>query len=84
MTLARPATGQKGSPAKRTGHTILVAAQYSQESLKNNVLFVDWLADFGAVRTESGAFGLLGRINPAQHFLEVIFHSLVAEAGPPA
>jgi hypothetical protein len=30
---------QKGSPAKRTGHTLRVAAQYSQKSPENNVLF---------------------------------------------
>src|SRR5882762_3275299 len=34
---ARGAPGaQKGSPAKRTGQTLLVAAQYSQKSRKNN------------------------------------------------
>src|SRR5438046_8187759 len=37
---------EKGSPAKRTGHTLLVAAQYSQESAENNALFAIWLADF--------------------------------------
>src|ERR1700738_5185765 len=37
---------QKGSPAKRTGHTLLVAAQYSQKSPENNALFTIWLADF--------------------------------------
>ena len=30
---------QKGSPAKRTGHTLRVAAQYSQKSPQNNGLF---------------------------------------------
>jgi hypothetical protein len=44
---------KKGSPAKRTGHTLLVAAQYSQKSAKNNVLFAVWLADF------RGKLGLL-------------------------
>jgi hypothetical protein len=39
---------QKGSPAKRTGHTLLVAAQYSQKSPENNALFAIWLADFWA------------------------------------
>jgi hypothetical protein len=39
---------QKGNPAKRTGHTLLVAAQYSQKSPKNNALFAIWLADFRA------------------------------------
>jgi hypothetical protein len=42
--------GQKGSPAKGTGHTLLVAAQYSQKSPENNGLFAIWLADFGAER----------------------------------
>jgi hypothetical protein len=37
---------QKGSPAKRTGHALLVAAQYSQKSPENNALFAIWLADF--------------------------------------
>jgi hypothetical protein len=37
---------EKGSPAKATGHTLLVAAQYSQESPENNALFAIWLADF--------------------------------------
>jgi hypothetical protein len=36
---------QKGSPAKRTGHTLLVAAQYIQKSPKNNGLFAPiWLS----------------------------------------
>src|SRR5882757_1207823 len=37
---------QKGSPAKRTGHTLRVAAQCSQKTLKNNGLFGVWLAHF--------------------------------------
>jgi hypothetical protein len=37
---------QKGSPAKRTGQTLLVAAQYSHKSPENNALFAIWLADF--------------------------------------
>src|SRR5580704_14882374 len=37
---------QKGSPAKRTGHTLRVALQYSQKSPENNGLFAVWLADF--------------------------------------
>jgi hypothetical protein len=37
---------QKGSPAKGTGHTLLVATQYSQKTLKNNGLFAVWLAEF--------------------------------------
>jgi hypothetical protein len=40
------ACAQKGSPAKRTGHTLLVAAQYSQKSPENNALFAIWLAEF--------------------------------------
>jgi hypothetical protein len=47
---AQPSTwksrAQKGSPAKRTGHTLLVALQYSQKTLKNNGLFPVWLAEF--------------------------------------
>jgi hypothetical protein len=41
-------SAQKGSPAKRTGHALLVAVQYSQKSQKNNALFAIWLADFGS------------------------------------
>jgi hypothetical protein len=37
---------QKGCPAKRTGHTLLVAAQYIQKTSKNKGLLVGWLADF--------------------------------------
>src|SRR5882724_4848687 len=37
---------QKGSPAKRTGHTLRVAAQYIQKTSKNNGLFGIWLAEF--------------------------------------
>jgi hypothetical protein len=33
-------SAQKGSPAKRTGRTLLVAAQYIQKSPKNNGLLV--------------------------------------------
>src|SRR3984957_12073866 len=44
---------QKGSPAKRTGRTLLVAAQYSQKSPKNNALFAIWLADFRPSRPEN-------------------------------
>jgi hypothetical protein len=46
--LQRKICAQKGSPAKRTGHTLLVAAQYSQKSPENNALFAIWLADFRA------------------------------------
>jgi hypothetical protein len=35
--IRRANDAQKGSPAKRTGHTLLIAAQYSQKSPKNNV-----------------------------------------------
>jgi hypothetical protein len=35
---SRARGAQKGSPAKRTGHTLLVAAQYIQKSSKNNGL----------------------------------------------
>jgi hypothetical protein len=35
---SRARGAQKGSPAKRTGHTLLVAAQYIQKSPKNNGL----------------------------------------------
>jgi hypothetical protein len=44
--LAGAQRAEKGSPAKATGHTLLVAAQYSQESAENNALFAIWLADF--------------------------------------
>jgi hypothetical protein len=37
---------QKGSPAKRTGQTLRIAAQYSQKTPKNNGLLVGWLIDF--------------------------------------
>jgi hypothetical protein len=36
LEFERAHDAQKGSPAKRTGHTLLVAAQYSQKSPKNN------------------------------------------------
>jgi len=52
----RKICAQKGSPAKRTGHTLLVAAQYSQKSPKNNALFMNWLADF---RAKPGQFQVL-------------------------
>src|SRR4030088_1015750 len=54
--IRRAHRAQKGSPAKRTGHTLLVAAQYSQKSPKNNALFAIWLADF---RRKRGRFQLL-------------------------
>jgi hypothetical protein len=37
---------QKGSPAKGTGQTLLVALQYSQKTPKNNGLLAGWLTDF--------------------------------------
>jgi hypothetical protein len=44
LDLNRRSSAQKGSPAKRTGHAF-TAAQYSQESPKNNCLLGVWLAD---------------------------------------
>src|SRR6202790_4503203 len=58
-------SAQKGSPAKRTGHTLLVAAQYSQKSPENNALFAIWLGDFpNRIRPGSAAVGLLGGRHP--------------------
>src|ERR1700685_498373 len=67
---SRAQGAQKGSPAKRTGHTLLIAAQYSQELPENNALFAIWLADQGAGPPVSGVMGLICGINPAQYFLE--------------
>src|SRR3981189_908209 len=53
--IRRAHRAQKGRPAKRTGHTLLVAAQYSQKSPENNGLFAIWRADFG---------GKAGRLQP--------------------
>jgi hypothetical protein len=39
LEFERAQGAQKGSPAKRTGHTLLIAAQYSQKSPENNALF---------------------------------------------
>src|SRR6266404_2433060 len=73
---------EKGSPAKATGHTLLVAAQYSQESRENNALFAIWLADFRPLTwPASGAMALFGGINSAKHFLEVVFDGFVTQAG---
>src|SRR4051812_40406875 len=47
LELAGALSPQKGSPAKRTGHTLRVAAQYIQKTPKNNGLFGAWLVDFG-------------------------------------
>ncbi|HLZ01469.1 MAG TPA: hypothetical protein VKR55_04875 [Bradyrhizobium sp.] len=38
---------QKGSPAKRPGEPLRVAAQYIQKIPENNGLFGIWLAEFG-------------------------------------
>jgi hypothetical protein len=46
--ILKGAYAQKGSPAKKTGHTLLVAAQYSQELPENNAFLAIWLADFCA------------------------------------
>jgi hypothetical protein len=56
LEFERAQSAQKGSPAKRTGHTLLVAAQYSQESPKNNALFMNWRGDF---RAKPGQFQVL-------------------------
>src|ERR1700689_4917852 len=81
----------KRKPGQRTGHTLLVAAQYSQKSPENNALFAIWLAAFRAKRgwdrnwerlwngLGSAAVLAFGGINAAQHFLEVIFDRFVAE-----
>src|SRR6185503_2845781 len=52
---------QKGSPAKKTGHTLCVAAQYIQKTPKNNGLFGIWLADFGRVAGPNCPFRGRGR-----------------------
>src|SRR5947208_11278845 len=51
LEFERAQRAQKGSRAKKTGHTLLVAPQYSPESPENNALFAIWLADF---RTSPG------------------------------
>jgi hypothetical protein len=38
---------KKGSPVKRTGHTLLVAAQYIQKTPKINGLLAFWLTVLG-------------------------------------
>src|SRR6185436_20130943 len=40
---------QKGSPAKKTGQTLRVAAQYIQKTPKNKDLLGMWLVDFGRI-----------------------------------
>src|SRR5881628_3375937 len=47
IMLRGPNGPQKGNPAKKTGHTLCVAAQYIQKTPKNNGLFGIWLVDFG-------------------------------------
>jgi hypothetical protein len=42
IMLRGPNGPQKGSPAKKTGHTLLVAPQYIQKTPKNNGLFGIW------------------------------------------
>src|SRR5580698_5216218 len=76
----RKIRAQKGSPAERTGHTLLVAVQYSQKSPKNNALFAIWLVDFRyRNRLRSAAVGPVGGIDPAQHFLKVGFDRFIAQ-----
>src|SRR5258706_14736544 len=53
---------QKGSPAKRPGNTLCVAAQYIQKTPKNNDLFGIWLVDFRATARLIALFGV--RIDP--------------------
>src|SRR5947209_20593270 len=48
-----PMAPKKEARPKGPG-TLLVAAQYSQESLTNNGLMAAWLADFGGKTDESG------------------------------
>src|SRR6185312_7300199 len=74
------ASPQKGSPAKRTGHTLRVAPQYIQKTPKNNGLFGIWLADLGVWPALIALFRV--GIDPPQHFLEMGFDRLVAQAGP--
>src|SRR6185312_7872813 len=54
--IRRARGAQKGSPAKPTGHTLLVAAQYSQKSPENNAVMAPWVADFSH-RNRSGFSG---------------------------
>src|SRR5882757_7341784 len=58
---------QKGSPAKRTGHTLRVAAQYIQKTSKNNGLFGIWLADFRAGDRRNRSFRGRNRPLPARY-----------------
>jgi hypothetical protein len=72
---------QKGSPAKRTGHAF-TAAQYSQESPKNNRLLAVWLADLSLIRAPLAAGRRFTGIDPAQDLLEVVFDRFITLAGP--
>src|SRR5665647_3133235 len=36
----------KRKPGQKTGHTLLIALQYSQKTSKNNGLLTGWLIDF--------------------------------------
>src|SRR2546429_8207777 len=80
IMLRGPNGPQKGSPAKRTGHTLRVAAQYIQKTPKNNGLFGIWLADFGCGGPLIALFGV--RIDPPQNLVKMAPHGLVAAAGP--
>ena len=71
---------QKGSPAKRTGHTLRVAAQYIQKTPKINGLFGNWLADLGRKAASIALFWV--GIDPPQNLVEMGFDRLVAAAGP--
>src|SRR4051812_7828774 len=60
----RASGAQKGSPAKRTGHTLLVAAQYSQKLPENNGLFGHRRTIVGVKLSQIGGFcRILQRIN---------------------
>src|SRR5260370_34946874 len=53
---------QKGSPAKRPGHTLLAAAQYSKKSPENNGLFAICLGIWARSGPYLDALGDIGRI----------------------
>jgi hypothetical protein len=64
------ARAQKGNPAKRTGHALLVAAQYSQKSPENNGLLPGWLTDFRQTYVNFGGRLLIWPnpgLTPADH-----------------
>src|SRR5215211_2917789 len=71
---------QKGSPAKRTGRTLRVAAQYIQKTPKNKGLLSIWLGDFRRVAALNALFGV--GVDPPQNLLEMGFDRLIALAGP--